>query len=391
MHRVAAALIAVVCCWATGGAPLHAQPSWLSGYLQTAPLFSGATKLTPSNASNFSRFRVTIDPSAGPFSLEAAVRARRQLSAAQRHPGVRARRRAERSRMVGAARDDPPAAIRSMWSGCTASIGSTWDGGRPTGWTSASGGRPSRGARRCFSRRPIPLFRSSRPIRPRVPCRRRRPPRARLPGPAQRDRRRGAADRHRRGRRGHRARSRPDHLAELGALGLGGTLYGDVAGAFGAAGGLGAWAVRAEAVIREIDGTIVGRGTIGLDRAFFFANGRTLSFGWEYQRDGLGATSPDDYLGILQSREFRRGELQVFGVTRPSSTGPISSVRSGPWAASCCGTSTTTAYSPRQAWPTRPATTPRSAAASSSGSATPRSRRPARCPRSTASQPSPAS
>ena len=95
--------------------------------------------------------------------------------------------------------------------------------------------------------------------------------------------------------------------------GWGGTLYGDVAGAFGAAGGIGAWAVRAEAVIREIDGTIVSRGTIGLDRAFFFANRRTLSFAWEYQRDGLGATSPDDYLGILQSREFRRGELQVFG------------------------------------------------------------------------------
>ena len=105
--------------------------------------------------------------------------------------------------------------------------------------------------------------------------------------------------------------------------GWGGSLYGDVAGAFGAAGGLGAWAIRAEAVIRQIDETIVGRGTIGVDRAFFLADGRAISVAWEYQRDGLGATSPGDYLSILQSREFRRGEHQVFGRDETMVSGSI--------------------------------------------------------------------
>ena len=34
---------------------------------------------------------------------------------------------------------------------------------------------------------------------------------------------------------------------------------------------------------------------------------------FEYQRDGLGAVSADDYLNIFRSREFRRGEFQVLG------------------------------------------------------------------------------
>ena len=33
----------------------------------------------------------------------------------------------------------------------------------------------------------------------------------------------------------------------------------------------------------------------------------------EYQRDGRGAAGPDELLTVLQSREFRRGEYQVFG------------------------------------------------------------------------------
>ena len=34
---------------------------------------------------------------------------------------------------------------------------------------------------------------------------------------------------------------------------------------------------------------------------------------FEYQRDGLGAASADDYLDIFRSREFQRGEFQVLG------------------------------------------------------------------------------
>ena len=50
----------------------HAQPDWISGYLLSAPLFSGASAFSPSNASNFNRFRLNVDPSAGSFSLEVA-------------------------------------------------------------------------------------------------------------------------------------------------------------------------------------------------------------------------------------------------------------------------------------------------------------------------------
>ena len=33
----------------------------------------------------------------------------------------------------------------------------------------------------------------------------------------------------------------------------------------------------------------------------------------EYQRDGLAASDPDEYLNVLQSDPFLRGELQVLG------------------------------------------------------------------------------
>ena len=91
-----------------------------------------------------------------------------------------------------------------------------------------------------------------------------------------------------------------------------GTLYGDAAGAVGAAGGIGAWAVRAEVVVREIRGRVIGRGTIGLDRNLRLG-GRDLFVVLEYQRDGLAASGPDGYLELLLKPEFLRGELQTLG------------------------------------------------------------------------------
>ena len=310
MRRVAAALVAVACCWAIG-ATLHAQPSWLSGYVQTAPLFSEATELTPSNASNFSRFRVTIDPSAGPFSLEAAY----EYAVSVRHRNV--------TPGFGLGGVQSGAEWFKLQGTITESDHVVW-GHRfdrlNVGW------RPSdamdvRVGRQTISWGTTGFLSPADPFVPFIP-----------------------ADPFRVFRAGvdaFRVRVYPGPLSEIDLVvrmtdtdvgeevtalgrglttwrnwelsGWGGTLYGDVAGAFGAAGGIGAWAVRAEAVIREVDGTVVGRGTIGVDRAFFFANQRTLSVAWEYQRDGLGANSPDDYLDILRSREFRRGELQVFG------------------------------------------------------------------------------
>lgn len=94
--------------------------------------------------------------------------------------------------------------------------------------------------------------------------------------------------------------------------GWGGTLYGDVAGAIGAAGSLGAFAVRGEAVLREQQGRTAFRGTVGVDRLSQVKQ-RDLYVIVEYQRDGLGAANVEQYLGVLQSDTFRRGEHQVLG------------------------------------------------------------------------------
>ena len=68
----------------------------------------------------------------------------------------------------------------------------------------------------------------------------------------------------------------------------------------------------AHSYLQEFDATVVGRGAIGLDRIFQLS-GRDLFVVFEYQRDGLGAVSADDYRDIFRSQEFRRGEFQVLG------------------------------------------------------------------------------
>ena len=94
--------------------------------------------------------------------------------------------------------------------------------------------------------------------------------------------------------------------------GWGGTLYGDAAGAVGAAGALGGWAVRGEGVLRRLDHALVLRGTLGLDR-LLQVGGNDLMLLVEYQRDGLGAADPGRYPDLLQSATFLRGEQQVLG------------------------------------------------------------------------------
>jgi len=94
--------------------------------------------------------------------------------------------------------------------------------------------------------------------------------------------------------------------------GWGGSLYGDITGAFGAAGSVGSSALRGEGVVREIDGDVIFRGTIGLDH-LFSAYRRDLYVVVEYQRDGLAAASAEDYLELFQTDPVLRGELQVFG------------------------------------------------------------------------------
>ena len=94
--------------------------------------------------------------------------------------------------------------------------------------------------------------------------------------------------------------------------GWGGTLYGDAAGAVGAAGALGGWAVRGEGVLRRLDHALVFRGTLGLDR-LLQVGGNDLMLLVEYQRDGLGTADPEQYPDLLQSDTFLRGEQQVLG------------------------------------------------------------------------------
>jgi hypothetical protein len=313
MHRVAAVLIAVASGWASGGATLHAQSSWLSGYIQTAPLFSGETELAPSNVSDFNRFRLSIDPDLGPFSVEVAYE--HAVSFRQRDvtPGFGlggVQGGAEWWKLQGTITSSDQEHVVWVHRFDRLNVG-----------VSPADAVDLRVGRQTISWGTTAFLSPADPFVPFIP-----------------------ADPFRLYRAGVdavRVRMYPGPLSEIDLVvrptdtdvgeevtalgrglttvqnwelsGWGGTLYGDIAGAFGAAGGFGAWAVRTEAVIREIDGTIIGRGTIGIDRAFFFANGRTLAVGWEYQRDGLGAASPSDYLGILRSPEFRRGEFQVIG------------------------------------------------------------------------------
>lgn len=69
-------------------------------------------------------------------------------------------------------------------------------------------------------------------------------------------------------------------------------------------------AFRGEAELRWPDDVL--RFSIGADRSFSLA-GRDLYVILEYQRDGYGATDPDDYLQVLLSAPYRRGEMQVIG------------------------------------------------------------------------------
>ena len=96
-------------------------------------------------------------------------------------------------------------------------------------------------------------------------------------------------------------------------LGVWGGLVHDTFGAAASlSGSVGLWALRAEAEVRDLDERLVARGTVGIDRTFPVA-GRDLYVVIEYQRDELGAASPDDIFAVAGSRAFAQGEMQVLG------------------------------------------------------------------------------
>jgi hypothetical protein len=95
--------------------------------------------------------------------------------------------------------------------------------------------------------------------------------------------------------------------------GWAGSLYGDVTAAGGVSGSVRGWALRGEAVVRQVEGSgAVVRTSIGVDRLVSVA-GKDLLVVAEYQRDGFGAADSGEYSQVLESAPFRRGELQVLG------------------------------------------------------------------------------
>ncbi len=91
-----------------------------------------------------------------------------------------------------------------------------------------------------------------------------------------------------------------------------GSLHNEPAGAVGAAGSSGPFAIRAEASLREQDEALAFRGTLGVDR-LFNVYGRDLFTVLEYQHDDFGASSAEELLDVFRSDPVARGEMQVFG------------------------------------------------------------------------------
>jgi len=288
---------------------VSAQPNWLSGYVQTVPLLSGPTQSSPASVSDFNRLRLSLEPSWGPVSLEAAYEHAITISQHGTQSGflgavpnggewlpldntvvdqdhVQWRQRLDRLNV----RFSPSQSLDLTIGRQAVSWGTTLF------LTPADPFLPFNPAD------PFRQFRGGVDV-------------ARLqmyPGPL------STVD--------VVVRATNSLLGEeVTALGRGlttwqnwelsawgGTLYGDTAGAVGISGSLGTWALRAEGVVRELRGRIIGRGALGLDRVLQIAD-RDLFLIFEYQRDGLAAAAPARYTELLLTPEFLRGELQTLG------------------------------------------------------------------------------
>jgi hypothetical protein len=292
------------------GVPAEAQPGPITAYLQTVPLWSDTTSLTDSDLRSFNRLRLTIDQPVGPVSIGVAY-----------EHVVTFRRGSVASGIGVGAVPSGGEALDLQWT--IADEGHVrWQhrfdrlqvGWSPVAGMAFTGGRQAVSWGTTLFLTPADPF---VPFNPADPFREFRAgvDAARLqmyPGPL------SEID----------LVVRPTDTAvgrEITALGRGlttwqswelsgwgGTLYGDTAGAFGAAGSLGPWAVRGEAVIREQEEGAVFRGTVGLDHLSQVKR-RDLYVIVEYQRDGLAASGVDQYPAVLQSNPFSRGELQVLG------------------------------------------------------------------------------
>lgn len=288
----------------------HAQETWLTGYYQNVPLWSQSSELSEGGASDFNRIRLTTAPVLGQFAIEVAYE---QVATFRANPtdGV----------FVGAVPsggewldlqwtlvDDE----HLLWQHRFDRLEVSW---RPNRKVELSVGRQAVSWATTLFLTPADPF---SPFNPADPFRV-----------------------FRAGVDTARVRLYPNALSEVDLVvrptdneylgeemttlgrgmavvrnwevsGWGGSLYGDVTGAFGAAGAIGGLAVRGEGVVRRVDEQTVFRGTIGFDRQVA-VKGKDLYFVLEYQHDGLAAPSAEDYVALFQTRPFLRGELQVLG------------------------------------------------------------------------------
>ena len=125
---------AVLAMGALGPGPARAQSSWLTGYLQSVPLFAGATPFTEAGASVFNRLRLTTEPVFGPFAVEVAW-----------DHALTARRTTPTSASWAGWARSPPAASGSI---CSRPPSIATTSGGCTGWTAST----SRGSRTTRSR-----------------------------------------------------------------------------------------------------------------------------------------------------------------------------------------------------------------------------------------------
>ena len=283
------------------------QTSWLSGYLQTVPLFSSSTILADAAVSNFNRLRLTVEPSVGPFDLEVAYEhaATFRQSAGEASLGLGGLSGVpgggEWFDLQRTVTGDPTERVH--WVHRFDRLNVSWS---PSSTIELSVGRQAVSWGTTLFLTPADPF---VPFSPTDPFRVFR----------------GGVD-------AARLRMYPGPLSEIDIVfrptrtlageevtllarglttvlnwelsGWGGTLYGDPAGAVGLAGGLGAWAVRAEGVVRDYDGTVVGRGTLGIDRNWV-VSGRNLGIvipAGRSRRRHAGPVRVDSRVGRVRAR-----------------------------------------------------------------------------------------
>jgi len=293
-----------------GRLTFNSGPDWFTGYAQTVPLASAATGLSESSVSGFNRFRLTAAPSVGDFrfdvTYEQTATVTQQVAQAGLAVGVVPTGGewldlqwtiTERDHVQWRHRFDR---LQMRWS--------------PTDTVELSVGRQAVSWGTTLFLSPTDPFSPFNPVDP------------------FREFRAGVDT--------ARIRINPTPLSEVDVVvrptrtpvgeeltvlgrglmtvrnwelsGWGGRLYDDLAGAVATAGGLGAFAVRGEMMVRQIAGGPVFRGTIGVDR-LVQVGGRDLFLLFEYQHDRLGASHAEDYLRVMLSEPYARGELQVLG------------------------------------------------------------------------------